>query len=238
MDSGEHFIKNDMVGNVGHRILLFTQLLRSAYRIDTWCFGYDKEAKLFDASSKQKELFQTFFEISGGLDFIIGSQDIQRPVFFSDVLGCVWVGEWTGPETGQFANLLFVLGPVMYGVNTVRNLDHVLSSQRYSKNIRDALLTVLEDIPVIEPSTFMSLGVMLHCILTGEEISMADCVYQTEHTAGRIEAVDEEDARYPNYDQSSQAMEALIMRVVREGDVEGAQRYHGKKWLSPGGLHP
>lgn len=232
MDNEENFIKNNMVGDLGRRTLLFTQLLRSAYRIDAWCFGYDGAAVLFNAASEHKEILQTFLEISGGLDYIMGSQDIQRPIFFSDALGCVWVGEWTNPAE-KFGNLLFVLGPVMYGANTLRNLDHALSNQHYSKTIREALLTVLGDLPVIEPNTFMSLGVMLHCVLTGDEISMADCVYQSEQTAGRSRPEDDEEEgdTYPGYEQNAQAMEALIMRVVREGDVEGAKRYHGKKWL-------
>lgn len=231
MDNEENFIKNNMVGDLGHRTLLFTQLLRSAYRIDTWCFGYDGKAILFNAASEHKEILQTFLEISGGLDYIMSSQDIQRPIFFSDALGCVWVGEWTDPAK-EFGNLLFVLGPVMYGANTLRNLDHALSKLHYSKLIREALLAILEDVPVIEPNTFMSLGVMLHCILTGEEISMADCVYQSEHTAGRAQAEeDEEDSSHSGYEQSAQTMETLLMRIVREGNVEGAKRYHGKKWL-------
>lgn len=230
MDSEENVIKNNWVGDLGRRTLLFTQLLRSAYRIGTWCFGYDGQVTLFNATSEHKDILYTFLEISGGLDYIMGSQDIQRPVFFSDALGCVWVGEWTDPEQ-EFGNLLFVLGPVMYGTNTLRNLDHALSSQHYSKTIREALLTVLGDVPVLEPNTFMSLGVMLHCILTGDEISMADCVYQSEQTVGRSKPGEEEDESASGYEQNAQAMEALIMRAVREGDVEGVKRYHGKKWL-------
>lgn len=234
MGNENNFIGNEQVGDIPHRAMLFTQLLRSAYRIDTWCFGYDGTVTLFNTLNPHKDILQTFLEISGGLDYIMHSQDIQRPVFFSDALGCVWVGEWTGTDAGKFKELLFVLGPVMYGVNTVRNLDHVLSSQHYSKLIREALLAILEDVPVIEPNTFMSLGVMLHCVLTGDEISMADCVYQTEHIAVRTKQEDdseEENSGHPSYEQSAQTMEALLMRMIREGDVEGAKQYHGKKWL-------
>lgn len=228
-----NYIKENLVGDIPHRILLFTQLLRAAYKIDSWCLGgADDHVHLFNSSSEHQEILRTFLEISGGFDFIALNQDAQCPVFFSDALGCIWAGEWTPQNAEEFGNLLFILGPVMYGKNTIRNLESRLDSLHHSKSVRDALLAVLQEVPVVEPNTFMSLGVMLHCVLTGEEISMADCVYQSENTAGRSSGEDEEDdILHPSYEQSSQATESLIMRMVREGDVDGAKRYHGKKWL-------
>lgn len=106
MGRGEDFIGTNMVGDLPHRTLLFTQLLRSAYRIETWCFGYDDGIMLFNTSCEQKDTLLAFLEISGGLEYIAQSQNIQRPVFFSDALGCVWVGEWTDPME-KFGNLHF-----------------------------------------------------------------------------------------------------------------------------------
>lgn len=213
---------DEPLGKIGHRMLLYSGMLDSAYKIGIWCFGKGNRVSLFESSSEHKETIQTFMEISGTMDYIYKNQEVYRPIFFTDALGCVWVGEWVGETNEEIANLLFLLGPVLYGANTLRNLEQVLQKLHYSKLVRDSLLKVLQSLPVVEPSTFMSLGVMLHYLLYGEEVSMSECIFQSERTVGRSE---EDDERQAEYENGTQVTEALLMRVVREGDTEGAKQY-------------
>lgn len=211
------------------KVELFSGMVSSAYGIGVWCLGYDeKTVSLFDTTSKHKEILQTFMDISCVLD-VVKRHEEQKPVFFCDALGCVWVGEWANMDMEGFGGLLFVLGPVMYGINPAQNLERQLKEMHYSQRIREPLIEVLQTLPVVEPTTFMSLGVMLHFILTGQEISMSDCIYQTKYTDRQMNETESGSAL--GKEESEQATEAILMRIVREGDVEGAKRNHGTKWL-------
>lgn len=218
------------IGDIPHRVNLLNRMLVTVYGIGSWCFGYDRKDRtkvsLFGSACKQEKMLRTFFDIGGIFRYVYSHHAEKRPVFFTDTLGCMWVGEWADGE--EYGDLLFVLGPVMYGANTLRNLQKLLEGLHYSKRVTDALLSVLQELPVIESQTFINIGCMQHFILTGEQISGVDCIFQNENANGHT---DEDDPRYPDYDQSSQVIEKIIMDLVRSGDVEGVRQYHGRRWL-------
>ena len=225
------------IGDLPHRMNLLNRMLAAVYGIGSWCFGYDRKdrtkVRVLGTTCKQEQMLRTFFDIGGIFQYVYSHRTELRPVFFTDTLGCMWVGEWTNGESSEngapdFGDLLFVLGPVMYGANTLRNLQKLLEGLHYSKRVTDALLSVLQQLPVVESQTFINLGCMQHFILTGQQISGADCIFQNENATGRTE---EDDPRYPDYDQSSQVVEKIIMDLVRSGDVDGARQYHGRRWL-------
>lgn len=219
---------NYLHDNALHKINLFSGMLSTAYRIDSWCYGRDDKPYLFQSSNEHSQILQSFLEISGAMDYIYNvNYNTSKPVFFSDTLGCVWLGEWIGYEE-DYNNLLFVIGPVMYGANSTQNLARRLQNLHYSKALQDTLLSITKEIPVLEPTTFISMGIMMHFVLTGEEIGTADCIFQNAHTAGKNQ---DDDELFVATEQSEQAAEELLMRIVREGDVEGAKKFHDNRFL-------
>ena len=217
-----------------HKSNLFSKMIKAAYGIDMWCFAQRQRPELLESTNEEKNILYAFLQESGALSYINEKRDIQRPVFFSDALGCVWVGEWVREDSPECGGLLFVIGPVLYGIETEQNLENRLKEMHYSQTVLEPLLNILRQLPTIDPKAFMSLAVMLHYIITAETISISDCIYQTETQSisnGHSEYSEEEKTNSRSSMERSAETEEYYMRVVREGNVAEAKLHLSKKMI-------
>lgn len=207
--------------DIPHKFYLFTQQVMAAYHTDSWCFGRAEESTLFVTSSTYREELLSLLRINGSLEYI-STMECGKPVFFTDALGLVWIGEWT-PE-GQYGGLLFLLGPVVYGYETPNKLEQTLRELHYSAAMYEKIVQVVRSLPVLEPSAHMALGVMMHFIITGEAITPSDCVYQREE---QVPSAQEGPELSSAYEEGYWKQEAALMRIIREGDVNALQTIDG-----------
>lgn len=213
------------------RMVIFASMARVSYGLDIWCFGY-KPLDLFATSCTCAETLEPFID-AGIFDFFIEHRS-DRPMFMTDPMGATWLGAW-GRDIGTFQNLLFVLGPVSYVEHPEIDYQAVFRTSGHSKELTERYLKAARDFPVVEPAVFMSLGTMLHFILTGEDIEPADCLYQSGDAGGeRYYAEGGEEGEGGLQDQSAINAEKLLLATLRQGNVAAAREYLGGKL--PGNL--
>lgn len=206
------------------RIYLLSNQLQAAFRVAAWCFSPESQQILFRSTSEYQDELLSFLNISGALNYPYEHSDFRRPIFFTDALGCVWIGEWfIDPYVPQGKPLFFALGPVLYGINTAKNLERQLNSLNYTEEMRENILRVLQTLPIIPPTVFSGFGIMLHCALTNEQISASDCLYQTNWSRGELPPESTPDYLL-SYEESFHEAEGFLLRAVKSGDPEGVRK--------------
>lgn len=198
--------------DIPHKLLLFSNQILAGYGMSTWCFGKADEPYLFYTNCPHRDELLVLLRLSGSLEYIYGVEE-GKPVLFTDALGMVWVGEWTSVEK-EFNGLLFVIGPVLYSHDISRRLDETLNALQYSDALRESMREIVHSMPVVEPSAHVPLALMLHVALTDEILTTSDCVFQAERS------IEFKEKTVSNaYDDGAWKVEAGLMRIIREGDV-------------------
>ncbi len=203
------------------RLRLFAGEASAAAGIGTWCFG--DERQLFYSTCPNEKEFQMLLNLENGLDFSFARKGgCDRPVILSDSVNLIWAAE-NSYEGGKPA-LLIVMGPVFLNSTSVKNIEKALHRKNLSVPVMLQMRKLLENVPVVEMSTFFQYAVMMHYMLTEEKISPGDFIFQTDENLLGRQTVDEEDPDTDNLTQGEAdadrtfQCEKVLLNAIRDGN--------------------
>lgn len=204
--------------NIDERIDIFRELLSSVNNI---CITeFDMDYKVVNSNSPYLEMFylllmceQTFLDNLMLLEKekkLVGSEIDIKPAIFTNAMGITWISEIFMRE--EKINRIYMLGPVFLDGYSVNLIDNQVNRFNPSIVTKHRFMETIKEIPVIDLSRFYEYGIMLHCCLTGEKITLDDFLYPD---------LDEnlpENGNLQEY-QGMYMVENEILKLVEEGNM-------------------
>lgn len=207
------------MGEIPHqeRLRLLAGAVHNSANIGMWCFGL-KYDLIYSTCPHEKE-FLMFLELGGAMDFVRSLENgCDRPVVLSDSRGLVWVAEHTY-ENGKPC-LLIVMGPVFLSSNSAQNLEDALRKMDFSIYVRKQMMHIMESVPVVMLSMLNQYAVMLHYMITEEQVHPGDFIYQNQEETDREGAGEGAEEADP---ERMAKGEQMILQAIREGNLNYMQ---------------
>lgn len=200
-----------------------------------WQYDYAKDTGMaFCASNCQDEMFwheifmSTFSEAA-----LKACKNSEDSVFLGDNIGILWIAtpKW---DDGRLRKV-WLLGPVVESDLTEMRIMEALKQKQVSIAYKRELFRKLKRLPAISHSVFCMLGTMMHYCVTDERIQMTDIRMQDSRNV-EIPAVDEKRNHWQM--RVGAEHEALMLKAVREGNLQYGGQPQGNTYEIPGVLAP
>lgn len=208
------------------RFWVFGDLMEQAVHLSFW--RYDPEMNLVSSTSKDMELLDNLFAISGCKQAVLkAAQSDAMPVAVADTLSLVWLAV---PQYIEGAlQHIFVLGPSFNSYISEETLMAGINKMQLSHTLQSPLIERMKQIPSLQHTTLMNYGIMLYYCVTGETIDIADIRMQLENEESSQSM---QDYRLQSTAHSMYAFEQLYFSAVKNGTVN----FKAPTYIEPLGL--
>lgn len=213
---------------VEDNIALFQEQISCEGNVYTWC--YDAAGQLLHSNCPQEMLLATAFSLLGCKEaaFAHGVQQ-DAPIQPGTSLGLIWNVAFEKHQ-GELERV-YVIGPVFTTEASLAGIDKALKhynkldiSISWMAEFKKALATI----PVVPYIIFTRYAMMLHYSVTGEKIGPSDIFYPPVAGPAVTGAMPKRD-RHKIW-QSEQ----MLLRMVREGDLNYKRALNASRLLSNG----
>lgn len=198
-------------------VYFFTELLSCCYPLYVW--KYDAEHRLIESNCPKQKTLDGIFSVSGCKPYLREyARDNTLPVLLSESLGLMWAAV---PERikGELA-FIYVIGPVFTNETALPSLKKALREKGLSVILTRNTEKFLESVPVISSMDFFRYTIMFYYCVTGEKISVDQIQLQHSKSGNKQTPVfEEDDAEIKNQHLGVYSVENLLMRMIREGNL-------------------
>lgn len=197
-----------------NRITIFRELLGSISKVAMTV--YDRDFHVVSSDSPHLDLFHLFFSLDKTDEMLTsenaeGENAISKPGIFSNTIGMSWISEVYYED--RRVHRIFLLGPVFLDDYSISHIEHRLNIAQIPMQLKYKFLDIIKEIPVMPLNRFYEQGIMLHCAITGERISVSDFLYADL----RSDVPDENLERKQS--NGAYIIESRILKLVEEGNL-------------------
>lgn len=200
--------------NIDERLFLFHGMISCNYKIYLW--QYDKEFHPLYTNCEADELPGEMVTALGFQELLISKAESgnRYPLILSNEFGLIWIAgfEYRDLHIDRF----HLIGPAFTGSNTHLLMRKKLDSYGFSPKLYGRILTLLESVPIIPSSTLMQYGVMLHYMITGEQIPVS----QIRSVSEKNERNQDEISLISGEHRGVYLAEQELLQAFREGNPE------------------
>ena len=213
-------------------LILLQSLIPASEKFYVWCYERSGSFVATSCPEEERNILEQAFQILGGnerlLQYAQNSEKTQ-PRIIGSPIGMQWALSY---ESERNRNLIFVIGPVFYTSPTERQLRVALCSYTHSREnaawTRD-LIQLLPALPVMSYAIFTRYVIMVHNILTGQQLGL-DALTGTKPETKEVPAASRE-----NRDRNKVYLaERAMLQMVRNGDINYNNIFQNSIRLSPG----
>ena len=198
--------------NISSRLHFFAELLSCDAPCHLWT--YSAEGILLDSTCREL-LLDKIFRSNGCFDYMLShAAKTDAPLLMSGSLGMIWAAAFE-LEEGELYQI-HVLGPAFSQTVAGEEIERDLANKT-GYRMKRKILTVMEQVPVINTVRFISYIHMMQYCITGEQIYTSDIVMQREKKIQR-EKDPEENGIYADRIQVHMAEQSLLS-MIRNGDM-------------------
>lgn len=164
-----------MLSDLENNIEVFKNLIFCVNKLSYW--KYDSEMNIVFSNSDERDLYDSFFEISGckeyGHKYCLTN---DKPLFLSDSIGLVWISIPEKNE-GQLKNI-HVIGPALTAEASEKNVEANMQKIKLPISSKLEFKKRFRSLPIIPSHHFMNYGIMLNYCINGLAINIYDMNYQ------------------------------------------------------------
>ena len=213
-------------------LILLQSLIPNSEKFYVWCYDQNGKYVATSCPEPEREVLDRAFHLFGGMDRMLQyTKDTEnsRPQITGSPIGMQWALSY---EMERNRNLLFVIGPVFYASPIERQLRVALRS--YTGNRENALwamkfFQLLPELPVMSYAIFIRYVILVHNILSGQQMELAELDAGQPHTGQNAENTVGERDRNKIY-----LSERAMLQMVRNGDINYQNVLQNSVRLSPG----
>lgn len=175
------------------RVKIFRELLASVSPI--YFTEYDRNFNVLYTNCPDFEMFSIFFalekveddslfDIEAAEEEIAGAK--RALAIFTNGIGMTWISD--AEMIDDKIHRIYLLGPVFLDDYTMKQFEPKLNKVNFPMRLKREFLNVIHQLPIISLNRFYEYGIMLHCALTGEKISVSDFIFPyLQHTDQKVE---------------------------------------------------
>jgi len=218
-------------------LLLLEEMIPSGERLYIWCYSRDGELVATSCPVEVRREMADLFAFFGGHEQLkrYGLEtDNTRPEIIGSPIGLQWALSY---ESERNRELIFVAGPVFYVPTSAQQIrDAMRTYPHSSENVAmfTTLIGLVPEIPVTGYAVFIRYVVMIHNILTGQQLGLE--VF--EASGAPLEAPGSSHARAasaaPRDRTRVYLAEQALLRMVRDGDINYSRAFQNSMSQSPG----
>ena len=211
------------------------EIMSCVENLYVWQYDYaEGEGMVLHVSNCREEAFwHDIFKTRFAKVALKACKDSKDSVFLGDDIGILWIA--TPGRNGGRLQKVWLLGPVVESDLTEMRITERLKQKQVSIAYKRDFFRKLKQLPAVSHSVFCMLGTMLHFCVTGERIRMTDIRMQDSENVG-MPAADEE--RNREQMRIGAEHEALMLKAVREGNLQYGNQPQGDAYEIPGLLAP
>lgn len=198
-------------------IHFFTELLSCCYPLYVW--KYDADHRLMESNCPKKNTLDGIFAASGCKACLWEyARTNTLPILLNESLGLMWAGV---PErTEGKLTFIHVIGPVFTNETALPSLKKALRDKGLSVILTRNTEKFLESVPVISSMDFFRYTIMFYYCITGVKISVDQiCLQSSAPAQDYVPDFEEEESEGKNQHLGVYSAETLLMRMVREGNL-------------------
>lgn len=204
---------------VDDRMQVFEDMIGSVSSLDLLVLNGQYE-KIHSNRNSAYELNHKYYFLGGRTPSgfqLPASDDIpDKPVFFKNPVGMSWISDPVVKD-GQL-HRIYLLGPVFPDEYSLEHLSRQLDEREVTVRLKHEVLKEAGKVPVMPLTTFLSFGIMLHKVLTGETIWDTDFI-TVDQSIPKMEAESSPDREL----RGMYEMEQVILTLIREGNLNIGQ---------------
>lgn len=153
------------------RVSVFSEMVQSTIGIYSW--QYDGEGRLVSSNCPCADLLDNLFSVGGCKQRVFGAcSETGMPAIVSDPLALVWLA--VPYRVNDVLVNVHVIGPVFSSSISEANVIKSIQDTKISDEWKQDLLGKLIDLPVVQHSSFIQFGLMLHYCIYEEKIGTPD----------------------------------------------------------------
>lgn len=212
-------------------LLLLESVISGSEKLYVWCFDDEGETIASSCPEEDESLLSRAFSILGAREKakeMAKNTEQKAPFLLGSPIGMQWAVTF---ETERKRSLIFVIGPVFYSAPSERELRTSLRPFTDSaENARwsSELIAALPRLPVMPYAVFSRYAVMVHNILTGEQLgpeALGSVPVGADIRTSTAGARDREKVYLA---------ERALLQMVRNGDINYHAVIQRSVSLSPG----
>ena len=214
-------------------LVLLESLIPASERFYVWCYDQDGRFIATSCPEPERDTLEQAFQILGGTEKLAAyarQADNTRPQIIGSPIAMQWALSY---ESERSRRLVFVIGPVFYTLPTDHQLRAALSPFTRSLETAawaSALIRLLPNLPVMSYAVFTRYTIMVHNMLTGQQLGLDALRPETEQTE-QMHPAPEEQIRDRN---KIYLAERAMLQMVRNGDINYYNVLQNSVRLSPG----
>ena len=213
-------------------LVLLESLMPAGENFYVWSYSPDGQYIASSCPEPERDILAQAFALLGGKEKLIAyaeDADNTRPQIIGSPIGMQWALSY---ESERDRTLLFVIGPVFHNRPLEQDLRTGLRAYTDTqKNAAwvSALIRLLPVLPVMSYAVFIRYVVLVHNMLTGQQLGLD--AFDAAHAAEAELSTANLGARDRNKVYLS---ERAMLQMVRNGDINYHDVLQGSVRLSPG----
>lgn len=151
------------------KLILFEQMLNCCHNFYFW--EYTDNMQLISSTCNEPEALNQCFQICFSPESVAEDLcSVETPIIVGSPMQMLWISIPYHPEHRR----IYVLGPFFVGDVTDKNLDLILVRKGLSKTLRNKILSVFQNLPVISWNLMINYTIMMFNCITNNCISQKD----------------------------------------------------------------
>ena len=212
-------------------LLLLESVISSSEKLYIWCYSDTGEQIASSCPKGEASLLMQSFSILGAKAKAMecaGNAQQRVPFLIGSPIGMQWAVTF---EAERRRSLIFVIGPVFYSAPSERQLR--VSLRPFTDSLENArwcseLIAALPQLPVMPYAVFSRYVVMVHNILTGEQLSPENVSITASDPEVHASTAGVRDR------EKVYLAERALLQMVRNGDINYHSVIQRSVNLSPG----
>lgn len=222
----------DRITQEEQNLRMLQTLIPRSEKFYIWCYKAEGELIASSCPAEKQDLMNETFEIFGGLGKLLEyaeKKENSTPLIIGSPIGMQWALTY---EAERSRRLIFVIGPVFYARLTQQQIYDALhpyidSQERAAWSKK--LLGAVTDLPVMTYAVFSRYVIMIHNMLTGQQLGMEAVTADSERSGVNGFSTAGERDRNRIY-----LAERAMLDMVRKGDINYQSVLYNSMQLSPG----
>jgi AraC-like DNA-binding protein len=209
---------------LSQKIDLFTELLSCEQNLYFW--EYTPSMQLIKSTCPEADMLHDLFcmgdSYSPFLEYIHSAKPIKKPtpLIISNTLGLSWIASFE--LSARQICRIYLAGPVFNSDVAYRSLEQELYKKALPTEMIQRFTQVLRKLPIILLKPWLQYGLMLHKVITGENIEVSDFNYQTGNKPSPWQ---EEEKNSSRPRRSTWLAEQTAMQMIEDGCLNYKQSF-------------
>ena len=185
-----------------------------------YSWRYDSRMELQWTNCPELEMLHSFFEFGGCKERALGHfAEADKPIILLDSVGFAWAADCV-KEDGAVSEI-YVFGPMAMSTLPEQNINRRMEEMHLPLQVRRAVVSHVEAIPVIHLITATHYAVMLHYSIHGERLDMTDVTLGVQEERKNEDPLPK--VKHQVY-HGTWNYEQQMLKAVRTGDLAWLER--------------